>query len=609
MTDKKTKPSSTTAKEDVKVPDPVELAKAMVRIGEHSQKLMREFLERQNENKTHATQVEMANISSAFLDLTQAMMQNPDRLIEASINLWQDYMKLWSATALRFMGEEHVPAIIAPAQNDRRFQGDAWSESAVFDYIKQSYLLSARWLQQTVKETKGLDDKTAMKVDFYTRQFVDAISPSNFLMTNPEVLQRTVETGGENLIKGLENLLNDLERGKGELKIAMTDEKAFEVGRDLATTKGKVIFQNDLMQLIQYAPLTENVYAAPLLIIPPWINKFYILDLGDKKSYVKYLLEQGHSVFMISWVNPDERLAAKSFEDYMVEGPMAAMQEIAKATSEANINIVGYCLGGTLLACMLAYLEKHADEKAKLPTVACATYLVTMLDFTEAGELSIFIDDNQLEAMEERMNAQGYLDANAMATTFNMLRANDLIWSFVVNNYLMGKEPFPFDLLYWNSDSTRMPAAMHSFYLREMYQQNKLIKGQMKLKDTLIDLSLIDTPAFFLSTRDDHISPWKSTYSGALRMKGPVRFTLSASGHIAGVVNPQAARKYNYWTNARLPKSADTWMGATVRHEGSWWEEWVTWLNHYAGEQIPARMPPAKAIEDAPGSYVRVKAT
>lgn len=608
MTDKKSKPSPSTAKEDVKVPDPVELAKAMVRIGEHSQKLMREFLERQNENKTHAAQVELSNISAAFLDLTQAMMQNPDKLIEASINLWQDYMKLWSATAIRFMGGEHVEPVITPAQNDRRFQGTAWSQSTVFDFIKQSYLLSSRWLQQTVKETKGLDDKTAMKVDFYTRQFVDAISPSNFLMTNPEVLQRTVETGGENLIKGFENLLNDLERGKGELKIAMTDEKAFEVGKNLATTKGKVIFQNDMMQLIQYAPLTENVYATPLLIIPPWINKFYILDLGEKKSYVKYLLEQGHSVFMISWVNPDEHLANKSFEDYMVEGPMAAMKEIAKITSEANINIVGYCLGGTLLACMLAYLTQHPDEKAALPTVACATYLVTMLDFTDAGELSIFIDDEQLGAMEERMQAQGYLDANAMATTFNMLRANDLIWSFVVNNYLMGKEPFPFDLLYWNSDSTRMPASMHSFYLREMYQQNKLIKGQMKLKDTIIDLTQIETPAFFLSTRDDHISPWKSTYAGALRMKGPVRFTLSASGHIAGVVNPQAARKYNYWTNPRLPKSPDTWMGATVRHEGSWWAEWVSWLNHYAGTQIPARQLPEHAIEDAPGSYVRVKA-
>jgi polyhydroxyalkanoate synthase len=541
------------------------------------------------------------------------MMQNPDKLIEASINLWQDYMKLWSATALRFMGEQHVQPVISPAQSDRRFQGNAWNESTVFDYIKQSYLLSSRWLQNTVKETKGLDDKTARKVDFYTRQFVDAISPSNFLMTNPEVLQRTVETGGENLIKGLENLLNDLERGHGELKIAMTDEKAFDVGRNLATTKGKVIFQNDLMQLIHYAPLTENVFATPLLIIPPWINKFYILDLGEKKSYVKYLLEQGHNVFMISWVNPDERLSDKSFEDYMSEGPMAAMRVMANMTGQANVNIVGYCLGGTLLACMLAYLAKHPDEKAKLPVVSSATYLVTMLDFTDAGELSVFIDDDQLGAMEERMNAQGFLDANTMATTFNMLRANDLIWSFVVNNYLMGKEPFPFDLLYWNSDSTRMPAAMHSFYLREMYQQNKLAKGKMKLKDTVIDLTLIDTPAFFLSTRDDHISPWKSTYAGALLMKGAldnnrVRFTLSASGHIAGVVNPAAAKKYNYWTNPRLPKNPDMWMGATVRHEGSWWPEWVSWLNQYAGDKIPAHKPEKDALEEAPGSYVRVRA-
>ncbi len=613
MTTKKTKPSSSENKDEVKVPDPVELAKAMIRIGEHSQRLMREFLERQQENKTHASQMELANISAAFLDLTQAMMQNPDKLITASINLWQDYLKLWNATAMRFMGEQHVQPVITPAQNDRRFQGAGWNEGTVFDYIKQSYLLSARWLQNTVRETKGLDDKTARKVDFYTRQFVDAISPSNFLMTNPDVIQRTVETGGENLIKGLENLLNDLERGNGELKIAMTDEKAFEVGRNLATTKGKVVYQNDLMQLIQYSPLTENVFATPLLIIPPWINKYYILDLGEKKSYVKYCLEQGHTVFIISWVNPDESLSNKSFEDYMTEGPMAAMKEIANITGEDNVNIVGYCLGGTLLACMLAYLSKHPNEKAKLPAVACATYLVTMLDFAEAGELSVFIDDEQLQAMEERMNAQGFLDANAMAATFNMLRANDLIWSFVVNNYLMGKEPFPFDLLYWNSDSTRMPASMHSFYLREMYQQNKLVKGQMQLKNTVIDLTQIDTPAFFLSTREDHISPWKSTYAGTLLMKGAldnnkVRFTLSASGHIAGVVNPASANKYNYWTNPRLPKSPDMWMGATVKHDGSWWPEWVSWLNHYAGEQVPARKPTENAIEDAPGSYVRVKA-
>ncbi|NDE89915.1 MAG: class I poly(R)-hydroxyalkanoic acid synthase [Alphaproteobacteria bacterium] len=581
----------------------------MVRIGEQSQKLMRDFLERQKD-KPATSYAEANNITAAFVDLTQAMMQNPEQLVTASVNLWQDYMKLWSATALRMMGEQPAPPpVITPAQNDRRFQGTAWNENAVFDYIKQSYLLSSRWLQNTVKETQGLDEKTARKVDFYTRQFVDAISPSNFLMTNPEVLQRTVETGGENLVKGLENLLNDLERGNGELKITMTDEKAFEVGKNLATTPGKVVFQNDLIQLIQYEPLTENVFATPLLIIPPWINKFYILDLGVKKSYVRYLLEQGHSVFMISWVNPDEHLARKSFEDYMGEGPMAAIEQMARITGQRNVNVVGYCLGGTLLACMLAYLNKHPNIKSSLPTVSCATYLVTMLDFSEAGELSIFIDDDQLSAMEERMNAQGYLDASAMATTFNMLRANDLIWSFVVNNYLMGKEPFPFDLLYWNSDSTRMPAAMHSFYLREMYQQNKLVKGKMKLKDTLIDLTQIDTPAFFLSTKDDHISPWKSTYMGALLMKGPVRFTLSASGHIAGVVNPQSGNKYNYWTNARLPKNADMWFGATVKHDGSWWAEWVEWLNHYAGEKIPARHPATDAIEDAPGSYVRVKAS
>jgi polyhydroxyalkanoate synthase len=603
--------------EAVKVPDPVEFTRAMIRIGEQSQKLMRDFMERQKDSFSPKTLAETGHIAAAFMNMSQHMMQTmfqqPDRFVQTGVNLWQDYMKLWSSTAHRMMGAE-TPAqpVITPASNDRRFQDAAWNQNAVFDYIKQSYLLSARWMQGMLQETQGVDEKTARKVDFYTRQFVDAISPSNFLLTNPEVLRRTMETGGDNLVKGLENLLADMERGKGALKIAMTDERAFDIGRNIANTPGKVIFQNELMQLIQYEPMTETVHEVPLLIIPPWINKFYILDLGEKKSFVRFLLEQCFTVFMISWVNPDESLSEKSFEHYMAEGPMAALTEIKAATGAKAVNITGYCLGGTLLACMLAYLAANEKDRARLPAINAATFLVTLLDFSDAGEISVFIDEEQLDHLENKMEAQGFLDAQSMATTFNLLRANDLIWSFVVNNYLMGKEPFPFDLLYWNSDSTRMPAAMHSFYLREMYQSNRLVKqGAIKLKKIPIDLSTITTPAFFLSTREDHIAPWRSTYAGPHLLKGPSRFVLSASGHIAGVVNPPQAKKYHYWTNEALPPTSDAWLNGAEKHDGSWWPEWEKWLRGYSGKKVPARSLEEESvtlIENAPGSYVRVKA-
>ena len=367
------------------------------------------------------------------------------------------------------MGSDAKAAV--PSPDDRRFKDAAWEENQLFDFIKQSYLLTARWLTQTVREVDGLDEKTAKKVDFYTRQFVDAMAPTNFLLTNPEVLRATVESHGENLVKGLQNLLEDLDRGKGKLRIKMTDLEAFRIGENIAVSPGKVVFRNDLIELLQYAPTTEKVYKRPLLIIPPWINKFYILDLREKNSFIKWAVGEGHTVFVVSWVNPDETLAAKSFEDYMLEGPVAALEAMEKATGEPDANVIGYCLGGTLLACTLAYMAAKKDSR-----VVSATFFASLVDFKEPGELGIFIDEEQLAALEERMNEKGYLEGTTMATTFNMLRANDLIWSFVVNNYLLGKDPFPFDLLYWNSDSTRMPAAMHSFYLRNMYQANKLVQ-------------------------------------------------------------------------------------------------------------------------------------
>jgi polyhydroxyalkanoate synthase len=437
---------------------------------------------------------------------------------------------------------------------------------------------------------------------------VDAISPSNFWMTNPEVLRATFETGGENLVKGLENMLADLERGGGQLRISMSDLQAFKVGENLATTPGQVVYQNHLMQLIQYAPQTKTVHAVPLLIMPPWINKYYILDLREKNSYIGYLVKQGYTVFCVSWVNPDHNHANTHFDDYMTDGSLEAMRQIAKITQQDSINIVGYCIGGTLLASTLAYLNAVPQKPEGLPKVLSATYLVTLIDFSEPGDLGVFIDEDQVTAIEEHMAEQGYLEASAMATTFNLLRANDLIWSFVVNNYLLGKEPFPFDILYWNGDSTNLPAAMQSFYLRKMYIENKLVQPNgVSMKDVLIDLRSITVPSFMLSTRDDHIAPWKSTYAATQIYKGPVKFVLSGSGHIAGIVNPPDAKKYGYWTNEALPPTSDEWLSKAEAHNGSWWPEWLNWLAPYSGEQILAR-DLGPGIEPAPGSYVKVMA-
>ncbi|MGQ0664188.1 MAG: PHA/PHB synthase family protein [Pseudomonadota bacterium] len=596
---------------EVKLPDPVEMSRMMASIAEQSQRLVSDFLSRQTSGQPSFGQPSFGlsdplHIGQAFFDMTARMIADPARLVQAQISLWSDYLALWQTTARRMLGEPTEP-LIAPSAEDRRFKDALWDENYIFDYIKQSYLLSARWIQSTIREVEGLDEKTAKKVDFYTRQFVDAMAPSNFALTNPEVIRTTFETGGENLVKGLSNLLADLERGKGQLAIKMTDLEAFQVGHNIGLTPGKVVYQTDLMQLLQYEPSTATQHRRPLLIIPPWINKFYILDLRARNSFIKWAVGQGHTVFIISWVNPDRKLVAKTFDDYLVEGPLAALEAIEAATGEREVNAIGYCLGGTLLACALALMAARGDNRFK-----SATFLAAMVDFAEAGELSVFIDEEQLAALEERMSENGYLEGRDMATTFNMLRANDLIWSFVVNNYLLGKDPFPFDLLYWNSDSTRMPAAMHSFYLREMYQENRLSKGEVRLLGERIDLTRIKEPVFILSTREDHIAPWKSTFVATRLYKGPVRFVLSASGHIAGIVNPPADRKYCYWTNDRMAKTPEEWLATAEQHAGSWWSEWDRWIRDHAGGEAPARKPgegQLAPIEDAPGSYVMVKAS
>ena len=538
--------------------------------------------------------------------MTAKLMANPAGLMQAQIGFWHDTMTLWQSTASRMMGLDTAP-VIESDPRDRRFRDEAWKENEVFDYIKQSYLLSARFVQDVVGHVDGLDARTAHKVDFYSRQFVDAMSPSNFVLTNPEVLRRTAETGGENLLKGLNNLLSDLERGRGQLRISMTDPGAFELGGNIATTPGKVVFQNALMQLIQYAPSTAQALRRPLLIVPPWINKFYVLDLRQKNSFVRWAVAQGHTVFMVSWVNPDESLAECRFDDYMRDGILAALDAIERATGERSVNAIGYCLGGTLLACTLAWMAEHQDSR-----IATATFFVTLLDFAESGELKVFIDEEQLRALEEKMQRRGFLEGSEMASTFNMLRANDLIWSFVVNNYLLGKDPFPFDLLYWNGDSTRMPARMHSFYLRNMYQSNRLaVPGGITLDDTPIDLAHVTVPAYFLSTRDDHIAPWRSTYKGAHLLGGESRFVLAASGHIAGVVNPPEGGKYSHWINHALPSTAEAWLQGATEIAGSWWNDWQRWIMAQGKETAAARTPGDAAlpvIEDAPGSYVRVRA-
>ncbi|WP_029014613.1 PHA/PHB synthase family protein [Niveispirillum irakense] len=588
---------------EIKIPDPVEMSRHMATIAEQSQRLVTEFLQRQDMSGTGAQ--DAMHIGAAFMEMTARMMADPAKLMQAQWSLWQDYMALWQHTTQRMMGQVTTP-LVTPAKEDKRFKDSAWDENTLFDYIKQSYLLTARWLQSTVHEVQGLDEKTAKKVDFYTRQFVDAMAPSNFVMTNPQVLRATLESGGENLVKGLEHLLGDLERGKGQLAISMTDYDKFKVGENIAVTPGQVIYQNELMQLIQYNPTTEQQFKRPLLIVPPWINKFYILDLRPANSLVKWLTDQGHTVFIVSWVNPDEALATKTWEDYMDAGPLAALDAIEQATGEKEINAIGYCIGGTLMASTLAYMAVKGDDRIK-----SILYLVTLTDFTEPGELSVFIDEEQLAALEEKMNSQGYLNGQSMATTFNMLRANDLIWSFVVNNYLLGKDPFPFDLLYWNSDSTRMPAAMHSFYLRNMYQRNLLVQpGGLTLKGVPIDLGQIKVPTFMLSTREDHITPWKSTYAATQLYGGPVKFVLASSGHIAGVVNPPSANKYGHFLNTKLPKDPDQWLAGAKQVEGSWWPEYAKWVQRHGGGKVPARTPgdgKLKPIEPAPGAYVKVR--
>jgi polyhydroxyalkanoate synthase len=581
--------------------DPIALAAQLRNIARQSQVLMRHFVSHQPD----AIKFGMGGRSTLgfdFFELMTRMMTDPVAVASAQIDLFYNMLGIWQKTAERML---LLRAREADTPRDKRFKHPEWSENAIFNFVKDSYLVAAGSILSAIREVKGMDEASARKVDFYTRQFVDALSPSNFVATNPEVLAATLQSGGQNLLRGLENLLADLERGNGRLAITMTDMKAFRLGENIATTPGRIVYQNELMQLIQYTPSTREVRRRPLLIVPPWINKFYVLDLQPKNSFIKWAVDQGHTVFAISWVNPDEKLAEKSFENYMLEGPLAALDAIESATGERSVNAIGYCLGGTLLASMLAYSAAKGDDR-----ITSATYFATLVDFTEVGDMAVFIDEEQLASLERRMRERGYLEAQDMATTFNMLRANDLIWSFVVSNYLLGKEQMPVDLLFWNSDSTRMPAAMHSFYLRKMYHDNLLAKpGGITLADTPIDLSKVRTPSFILATREDHIAPWKSTYAATRMYSGTIKFVLSDAGHMAGVISPPGT-KYGHWANDNLPPSPDEWFADATSHQGSWWPVWDEWVTLFDEGRVPAREPGSgelPIIENAPGSYVRVR--
>ncbi len=587
-------------------PGPEEIASTYAEVARRASHLIGEHIQRRLQKGIQPPTDELG-IAQAFMDMMARLLSNPYKLAQAQMGLVWDYFTLWQKSMLRFAGMQTAP-VASPENSDKRFRDEGWQEHFMFDFIKQSYLITARHVHETVNGIEGLEEQTARKVDFYTRQYIDALSPSNFALTNPEVFRETVRCNGQNLIKGLNNLLRDIEEGNGSLRVRMTDTMAFELGKNVATTPGKVVFQTDMMQLIQYQPSTQKVLKRPVLIVPPWINKFYILDLREKNSFIKWLVDQGQTVYVISWVNPDERLAEKTFDSYMKEGVFAAIDAIEKQTGEKAVNAIGYCLGGTLLAVTLAYLAAKKQKR-----IASATFLTTLTDFSEPGELGVFIDEQQVSNLEKKMFKRGFLEGSEMAGTFNMLRANDLIWSFVVNNYLMGRNPFPFDLLYWNSASTRLPAKMHSFYLRKMYMENKLIEpGGIEIDGVPLDLGKINVPCFFISTIEDHIAPWKSTYMGALRFTAPVRFVLGGSGHIAGVVNPPSANKYGYWVNpaAKLAPTADEWFAGAMQHEGSWWVNWQEWIRERDNAEVDARDPAngaLKALEDAPGSYVKFR--
>jgi polyhydroxyalkanoate synthase subunit PhaC len=582
-----------------------EFARNMLRLFEEGGKAVSGLMERPDTKVSpYSAASEMAQATTTINEIANLWMSNPERVAKAQNDLMVSYVELWNNSIRKMMGEPVEP-VIEPEPSDNRFKDPDWSDNPYFDFWKQAYLVTTQWSEKMLAGTDGLEGDARKRAEFYFRQVSSALSPSNFPMLNPEVVRTTLATNGSNLVAGMNLLVQDMEKSGDLLKVSQTDTKAFEVGRNLATTPGKVVFQNELLQLIQYTPTTEKVREIPMLVVPPWINKYYVLDLTPAKSLIKYAVDQGFTIFVVSWVNPDASLAAKTFEDYMLEGLLRAVEAVKEETGHAQINVTGYCVGGTLLACTLAYLAARGETPFK-----SVTFLTTQVDFSQAGDLLLFTSNEQLKNLDQMMAERGYLDGSRMANVFNMMRSRDLIWPYIVSNYMLGKKPFPFDLLYWNQDSTRMCAANHAFYLREFYNENRLAKGEMTLGGVELDLSKVKLPIFHLATKEDHIAPAKSVFIGANMLGSNVEFVLAGSGHIAGVVNPPDKVKYKYWTGGtKRDGSLDDWIASAKPQPGSWWPHWVKWLSAQSGNWTIPRDPGETlgVIEDAPGSYVREK--
>jgi polyhydroxyalkanoate synthase subunit PhaC len=538
-------------------------------------------------------------------------MADPNRMMEAQTKLMGSYMQVWMSN-LQKLGNQAEASFAATSstvktdKTDKRFADEDWEKNPFFSFLKQIFLVTSDWAGKLVSGAEGLDPHTRHKAEFYVRQIISALSPSNFAVTNPQVYRETIASNGANLVKGMKMLAEDVAAGKGDLRIRQTDPSKFEIGVNMAVTPGKVIAENDICQIIQYEPATEEVLKRPLLICPPWINKYYVLDLNPEKSFIRWCVEQGHTVFVISWANPDARQAGKDWEAYAHEGIDFALDTVEKATGEKKVNAIGYCVGGTLLAATLALHAKTGDSR-----IRSATFFTTQVDFTHAGDLKVFVDEEQLKTIENSMKPLGYLDGSKMATAFNMLRSSELIWPYVVNNYLRGQEPTPFDLLYWNSDSTRMPAANHMFYLRNCYLENNLSRGRMVMGGHRLKMPDVTIPIYNLAAKEDHIAPAKSVFEGSKVFGGDVTYVMSGSGHIAGVVNPPNKVKYQYWTGPSPRGEFEDWVEGAQEHPGSWWPHWHQWIKSHNDKTVPARVPGGEQInpiENAPGSYVRVRA-
>ncbi|HAT86126.1 MAG TPA: class I poly(R)-hydroxyalkanoic acid synthase [Rhizobiales bacterium] len=586
------------------VKDPEKFAMNFARVVEEAGKAASAYLN-PKDNESRSAQAEQINhIVKTLGKVGEYWTSDPQRAMDAQTRLWGRYMDLWGASVKTMMGEEQE-IIEAPEKGDKRFQDPEWENNQFFDFVKQFYLITSKWAHEMVDEARDLDDHTRHQAQFYMDQVINALAPSNYLVTNPELLKETMANDGENLVRGMKMLAEDIAAGDGDLIIRQSSNGEFELGKNIAVTPGKVIAQSDVCQIIQYEATTKEVYKTPLLIVPPWINKFYILDLNEKKSFIKWCVDQGHSVFVISWVNPDASLRDKGFDAYIKEGVIFGLDAVAKATGEKKAHTIGYCVGGTLLSSSLAYMAAKRQYK-----VASTTLFTTQVDFTHAGDLKVFVDEEQLTEMEGHIKELGYLEGRSMANAFNMLRSNDLIWPYVINNYMKGKEPFPFDLLYWNSDSTRMPAANHVFYMRNCYLENNLAQGKMEIDGTKLDLGKVKVPIYNLATKEDHIAPAISVFKGSSMFGGKVDFVLSGSGHIAGVVNPPDKEKYQYWRGGKAEGDLESWTAAARETPGSWWPDWHKWIEDISDEKVPARKigdGKLKPIEDAPGSFVRVR--